>query len=124
MDSLMLLWTPFAMSYANYNQKGGISILSMVVLGVLIILILSYFNISLRSVVESPTSKDNINYVSGGTKTLWERYLKDPASYIWNDVWIKIFWRGFINNMERIRDGKPTDYDNAAMKLSVPQSAP
>ncbi len=107
------------MFYANKNKKGGVSILGLFILGIIVILILSYFNISVRSVVESPTGKDNISYVTDGTKTVWDKYLKDPASYLWNDVWIKIFWQGFISNMERIRDGKPTDYDNAAQNLQI-----
>ena len=107
------------MLYVNQNKKGGMSILNIFIFGIIIILVLSYFNISLRSVVESPTGKDNINYVAGGTKTVWDKYLKDPAYYLWHDVWVKIFWQGFINNMERIRDGKPTDYDSAAQNLKI-----
>ncbi len=98
-----------------YYAKGqkGISILSILVFGFLLILVLSYFNISIKGVVESPVGQENLNYVGGGTVSLWDRYLKAPLSYLWNDVWIDIFWKGFINNMERIRDGKPTDFDTA-----------
>lgn len=96
------------------KQKGGISILGIIFLGLILILILSYFNISVRSVVESPTGQDNLNYVGGGTRNLWNDYLKKPADYLWNDIFVNIFWKSFISNMERIRDGKPTDYENAA----------
>ena len=103
----------------NFIKKGGISILGIVILAFLAILVLSYFNISIKSVVESPTGQENINYVGGGTKNIWNDYLAKPAAYLWNDVWVNIFWKGFINNMERIRDGKPTDYDNAANNLKI-----
>ncbi len=96
------------------NSKNGISILGVLFFGLIIILVLSYFHISIRNVVESPTGQDNINYVQGSTRSVWDRYLKDPASYLWNEVWLKIFWRPFILNMERIRDGKPTELDNTA----------
>ena len=96
------------------NKKGGISILGMLVLAFILILVLSYFKISIRSVVESPEGQNNINYVTENTKTFWDKYLKEPASYLWNDVFLKIFWASFINNMERIRDGKPTDYELSA----------
>ena len=96
------------------TQNRGISILGILIFGFILILVLGYFNISVRGVVESPTTQDNINYVSISSKSFWDKYLKDPASYLWNDVWIEIFWQGFINNMERIRDGKPTDFDEAA----------
>ena len=105
----------------NYNKQAGISILGIIFLSVLIILVLSYFNISIKSVVNSPTGQENVNYVGEGTKSLWTTYLAGPASYLWNDVWVNIFWKGFINNMELIRDGKPTDYENAANNLKIQQ---
>ena len=71
--------------------------------------------------MESPTGQENINYVGGGTKNLWTTYLEQPVAYLWNDVWVNIFWKGFISNMERIRDGKPTDFDNAANNLKIQQ---
>jgi hypothetical protein len=103
----------------TFNEQNGISILGVLVLGVVIILILSYFHISIKSVVESPTGQENISYIGGGTKSLWTTYLAEPASYLWNDVWLKIFWRPFISNMEHIRDGQPTDFDKAANNLKI-----
>jgi hypothetical protein len=101
----------------NFNKgKKGISIIGIIFLGVILILVLSYFKISVKSVVESPTGQDNISYVGGGTVNLWDAYLQKPASYLWNDIFINIFWVSFVNNMERIRDGKPTDYENSAPK--------
>ena len=105
----------------NFDKQGGISILGILVFAVLTILVLGYFHISIRAVVENPTSQDNINYVEGGTTDLWSTYLAGPASYLWNDVWVNIFWKGFISNMERIRDGQPTDFDNASNNLKVQQ---
>ena len=93
------------------SQGGGISIVGIILIGILVIILLGYFNINLRTVVENPQSQDNLNYLREGTVNLWNKYLKAPASYLWNDVWLKIFWRPFISNMERIRDGKPTDYE-------------
>jgi hypothetical protein len=92
------------------KKEGGISIVGMLILGVIIILVLSYFKISIKSVVESPTGQENISYVGGGTINLWDTYLKGPATYLWNDIFLNIFWKSFVNNMERIRDNKPTDY--------------
>ena len=102
------------------NKKAGMSILGAIVLGILIILVLSYFNVSIRAVIESPTGQENINYVGGGVKGFWNKYLAGPAHYLWQDVWLDIFWQGFINNMERIRDGKPTVIDEAAIRVNFP----
>ncbi|MFA6585715.1 MAG: hypothetical protein WCS86_00960 [Candidatus Paceibacterota bacterium] len=100
--------------FISCDKKKGISIIGILLLGVVLIFVLSYFKISVRSVVESPEAQDNITYVGGGTRNLWNDYLQKPASYLWNDVFVNIFWKSFINNMERIRDGKPTDYESAA----------
>ena len=105
----------------NKQKIGGTSILGMLVLAFILILVLSYFKISIKSVVESPTGQENINYVSDNTKTFWDKYLKDPASYLWNDVFVKIFWASFIDNMERIRDGKKTDYEQFAPTVQMNQ---
>lgn len=102
-----------------FQREGRISILGIFILGIVIILVLSYFNISIKAVVESPTGQENVNYVGGGAKNLWTTYLAEPAHYLWQDVWINIFWKGFINNMEHIRDSQPTDLDNAANNLKV-----
>ena len=71
--------------------KAGISIIGILFLGFIIVLVLSYFKISVRSVVESPTGQDNINYIGGGTRNLWDDYLQQPESYLWNDVFVNIF---------------------------------
>ena len=95
-------------------KKGGVSILGILLLGVILILTLSYFNINIKAVVENPTTQDNINYVKGNSKSLWNDYLKKPLTDFYNDVWVKIFWKSFISNMENIRDHKPTDLEKMA----------
>ena len=104
----------------NFNKnKKGISIIGILLLGFVLILVLSYFKISVKSVVESPTGQENINYVGGGSRSVWDDYLKQPAAYLWNDIFVNIFWKSFVNNMERIRDGKPTDYETAAPTTNI-----
>lgn len=99
--------------------KNGISILGVLVLGAVLLMVLSYFHISVRGVVESPTGADNIGYVKDTTVSFWDKYLKNPATYLWKDVWVNIFWKHFINTMENIRDGKPTVLDKAAESIQV-----
>ena len=95
-------------------KKGGISILGILLLCVIAVLILSFSNTNIRSTVESPQSQDNLHYVGGGVRNLWNDYLKKPADYLWNEIWVKIFWASFVSNMEDIRDKKPTDFEKNA----------
>ena len=101
----------------NFKNKRGMSLLKMVIIGFILILVLGYFGISIKTVIENPTNTENIGYVKGSALVVWNNYLKKPLTYIWNDLLIDIFWKSFINNMERIRDGKPTDYETAAPLL-------
>ena len=106
----------------NSNKKGikgGISLIGVLILGFVLILALSYYKISIKSVVESPTAKENINYVGGASKNLWNDYLKKPADYFWNKIVVNLLWKSFVNNMERIRDGKPTELEEAAQTINI-----
>lgn len=105
------------MALSKNNQ--GVSILGILFYGFIAILILSYLNISIKGVVESPTGQENITYVQDSSKSVWDKYLKEPAHYLWHDIWIELFWKSFISNMERIRDGEPTDFDQAAPQIMV-----
>jgi hypothetical protein len=100
-------------------KEGGISILGIILLTIILIFVLSYFNISVKSVVESPTAKDNVNYVGGAGKNLWNDYLKKPVTYFWDKVVVDLLWASFVSNMERIRDGQPTDFDKAAPTVPI-----
>ncbi len=100
------------------KSNRGISILGILVLGAALILVLSYFDIRLRSVVESESSQENFGYVKGEATSVWDKYLKGPANYLWHDVWINIFWRAFIENMERLRDGKSTEIEQNVPSVS------
>jgi hypothetical protein len=101
------------------NKNRGISILGILFIGFIVILVLSYFKVNIKSVVESDEAQENIGYVKDETKSFWDEYLKEPAEYLWNDIFIDIFWQSFISNMERIRDGKTTDYENAAPSVDI-----
>jgi hypothetical protein len=95
-------------------KKGGISILGILFLGIILILVLSYFNISIQAVVEKPSTQNNVKYVTGSTESLWNEYLKKPLTDFYNDIWVKFFWASFVSNMERIRNGQPTDFQKSA----------
>lgn len=104
-----------------YNKQNGISILGILILGFIILLVLSYFNISVKGVVESPTGQENINYVGGSAQSLWSKYLEEPVTNFYKNIWIPIFWEPFLSNMQRLGNGQPSDIQNAADHLQIPQ---
>ena len=107
----------------KFNTKErGISLIGLILLALLIIIILGYFNVRLRDVAENPNVKDNLEYVEEGSTGFWNQYLKRPATYLWQDIWIELFWRPFVDNMKRIKDKLPTDYDLNAPTVNVNNS--
>lgn len=107
------------MKNLNKKNKGGISVIGILILGFILLLVLSYFKISIRTVVESPEAQDNIQYVSGAGVSVWDKYLKKPANDFWNKVVKDLLWASFVNNMERIRDGQPTEMEENAPGLDI-----
>ncbi|MBU4353388.1 hypothetical protein L6251_02190 [Candidatus Parcubacteria bacterium] len=65
------------------QQQGFIKIVFLIVL---LIIILSYFNIDIRTFFESEIFKKNFNYVWNGIKDFWTDYLQRPAGFIWNFI--------------------------------------
>ena len=100
------------------DSKKGISILGIIFFSFLVILVLGYFKISIRTVIENPETQDNLEYVGGGTVSLWEKYFRKPALYFWKDIWVDIFWEGFIDNMKRLRDGDPSEIEEEVPTVS------
>jgi hypothetical protein len=103
----------------NKKNNGGISLIGILVLGFILILVLSYFKISIRTVVESPEAQDNIGYVSNAGVSVWDKYLKVPLNKFYNNVVKDLLWASFVNNMERIRDGHPTEMEENAPSLNI-----
>src|SRR5690242_9175648 len=102
----------------SYILNRGISILGVLFLGLIIILVLGYFHISIRAVVQNPQSQDNLNYVGETGRSVWNDYLSAPLTKFWNDVVIDIFWNAFINDMKRIRDGNSSSLTNSVPSVS------
>lgn len=48
------------------------------------ILILSYFRVDLRSIIQSETFQKNISYVLDGVKYVWGHFIARPLVYVWN----------------------------------------
>ncbi len=101
------------------SNKGSISILGIIILSLILIVVLSHYHIDIRSEVESEQSQSNLNYVGNKTTSIWEQYLSGPAHYIWNKIFVDLLWGAFVSNFERIRDGKPTDFDMAAPTVQM-----
>jgi hypothetical protein len=66
------------------SNRGGI--IRTILIVVAILLVLSYFGINLRSVVNSPTGQSNFDYAKEVLSGIWS-VIKGPVLMIWNIVW-------------------------------------
>lgn len=90
----------------NKNTERGF--IKAVIMIVVILLIISYFGINLRSTVNSPTTQENFSYVINGTIHVWDSYLKKPASYVWNEIFIKLILKNAIEGITDSRTATST----------------
>jgi hypothetical protein len=90
----------------NFNKKGGISILGLLVLAIIIIFALSYFHISIKAVIESPAGQYNINYVGGDSKNPVNSYFVQPVLNFWNNTALP-FLNSFTSNVQKNINSQP-----------------
>jgi hypothetical protein len=99
------------------TNKGLVKIILLIVIA---LLILSYFGFNLRALISSPTTQDNFGYVASSSVTVWDKYLKKPASYVWNDIFIDLIWEPAIDNLKRINSGEKDDIQLSQPTVPTP----
>lgn len=76
-----------------------------------LVIILSYFNVDLRSIVEAPQTQKNIAYMTevgqkvweGFLKPIWDNYLSEPVLYFWQNIFVDILWRTFTESIDILK---------------------
>ena len=94
-------------NYFKNKQSGRMSLFGFIVLGIVLILLLSYFKVTVRGIIESPEGQDNVNYVQSIGQNIWQNYLQDPATYLWNDVWVPLIWHPVLSLLVHVKDKIP-----------------
>lgn len=65
------------------KNRGFLKLLVIVIIG---ILILAYFRVDVRGFIDSSRGQEMISYVKDTSLFLWERFLRTPVLYLYNDV--------------------------------------
>lgn len=91
--------------------------IKLIIIGVLIIVVISFLGYDLQKFVESPMTQKNFSYVSQAFIYVWKEYLSVPAIYLWKNVFLDIIWGAFTENMGRVKDGVPTQIQEMAPQL-------
>lgn len=89
------------------NLQAGFIRLQTLVIIILILVALGMFGVNVEEdVAENENVQDNVSYVWTGAVNFWNRYLAEPADYVWNDVFVGLIWDSFVINMQQIRSGE------------------
>ena len=83
------------------HEKGIIKIIILIVVA---LLILSYFGISLRALINAPVTQDNISYTTTSSVSIWNTYLKQPATYLWNEIFLNLIWNPAIDSLKNLKN--------------------
>ncbi|TAK58101.1 hypothetical protein EPO17_00315 [Patescibacteria group bacterium] len=102
------------------RKSGFIKLIIIIVIG---LIVLGYFGFDIQKIIDSPTVSKNLTYTKDLVVGVYQKYLARPLEYLWNKIFLNVLWAGFVNNMERIRDGEPSDiYKYAPKALPFPTS--
>ena len=85
--------------------------LRIIIFIIIIIAVLSYFNFNIRTFFESDIVRNNFGFIWNWTSYVWDNYLKGPANYLWNDVFIDLIWNSFLENLQRFKAGRGSNFD-------------
>lgn len=111
-------------AFLSFIAAGGI--IRILVVVILALAVLTYFGFDLQSFVQSEGFQNNFGFVWDMStvafnflKDIWNTYLSAPAFYFWNNVFVGLLWNSFIDNLTRIREGKPHDFQLNAPYVPV-----
>lgn len=85
------------------KSSGNQGFIKAIVMIVIALLILSYFGLNIRAIVNSPAGKENFSFTQELMIKTWDHYLKAPVTYVWNDIFIKLIWDPAIHALQNGR---------------------
>ena len=74
-----------------YQKRGGL--IKFIVVVVVLIIILGYFSLDIRGIIEHPQVQKNFAYLFGWVEFVWDEYLARPVLYFWDNVIIGLLWK-------------------------------
>lgn len=67
-------------------QNNNRGLVKMIIILFVVLIILAYFGLNLRSIIASQTFQDNWGYLTGLATTIWDNYLHGFVTWIWNSI--------------------------------------
>lgn len=104
----------------NTKQTGERGLIKWILLIIVALVLASYFfDFSVKEAVEDEQTQSNFEYIQTNTTDFWNEHLKSTADYLWNNVFIDLIWESFVENMERLKDGENTVFEDSSPGVDV-----
>ena len=102
------------------KQTGERGLVRWILLIVIAIVLASYFfDFSVQDAVEDEQTQSNFGYIQKNAIEIWDTYLASTANYLWNDIFIELIWESFVDNMQQLKDGENTVFENNSPGVDV-----
>lgn len=106
------------------TQRGERGLIRWILLIIIALVLASYFfDFSVKEAVEDEQTQSNFSYIQTNLTELWNEHLKSTADYLWNNVFIDLIWESFVDNMERLKDGENTVFEDSSPGVDVSTTA-
>ncbi|MEK7136131.1 MAG: hypothetical protein AAB821_00870 [Patescibacteria group bacterium] len=76
------------------NKIKSSGFIRLIVIIVIVVILLAYFNVNLKEILSSDAGQDNLQFLKGlgekawgGLVYLWTNFIREPATWIWEN-WI------------------------------------
>lgn len=69
------------MSFNNLNNGGFVKAIIIIVI---VLIVLGYLGYNINDIIKHPIVQSNLNWAWNTTKTVWNKFLKAPATWVWN----------------------------------------
>lgn len=71
------------------------------VISIIALIILGNLGFDIKKSVHSPVAQSNLEYAKDVTVFVWQKYLKEPAKFLWSEVFIKYIWEPSIKILDK-----------------------
>lgn len=81
--------------------------LQLILIIVIALIILGYFGLNIREILEKPVVQNNLAWFWDFLQTVWS-YLKGPALWVWEHV-LKFLWELFRDGLGNVGSGSSVE---------------
>lgn len=83
------------------NQKSGF--VKIILIIVIALIIVGYFGLDVQEILASPVVQKNLTYAWDLAKNVWNNYLSNPATWVWEHV-VGVLWDLFLQGVGNLSD--------------------